>query len=321
MQPPNPHDALVKFVFGNPEHAAGELRHILRPQLAARIDWSTLLLCSGSFVDEALRGRHSDLLFTARCGDKQVLVYLLFEHQSTGDPLMAFRLLLYMVRIWEQHLRANPKATRLPAILPVVLHHSERGWTSPTSFEALIDLDEDTLPLVAENLPRFTLLLDDISAERDEALRGRAMTALARLALFCLRHAREPAELVDALGRWIDLVREVRAAPGGGEALARIWRYIFVVSNPAQPEDLVKRLVGVVGKGSKEDVMTVAEWLREEGSKESLRKTLLKLLRARFGEVPEGAVARIQAAGSAQLDAWLDRFVGAATVDDVLADA
>lgn len=68
--------------------------------------------------------------------------------------------------------------------------------------------------------------------------------------------------------------------------------------------------------------MTVADRLRSEGRnegrKEGLEEGLLKLLRARFGDVPEAAVARIQAASIAQLDAWLDRILTAATLDDVL---
>jgi hypothetical protein len=228
---------------------------------------------------------------------------------------------LFRSVFWEQHLRADTKARLLPPILPVVLHHSERGWTSPTTFHGVLDLDADTLALFAPHLPSFTFLLDDISAERDEALRMRAMTALGRLALFCFRHAREPRELLDALSRWLDLVGQVRGAPGGMEALARIWRYIFVVSNPAEPEDLVKRLIAVVGQGSKEEVMSVADWLRKEGSKDNGRRTLLKLLRARFGEVPQSAEARIQAAEEEQLDSWLDRILSAPTLDDVLAGA
>jgi hypothetical protein len=321
VQPPTLHDALVKAVFSDPEHAAGELRHILPPALSARIDWSTLSLRSGSFVDEALRGRHTDILFSARCGPDMLLVYLLFEHQSTDEPLMAFRLLRYMVRIWEDHLRKTPSATRLPAIIPLVLHHSDRGWASSTAFEALIDLDDDTRLLIAAYLPRLQFLLDDISDQGDEALHERAMTALARLALFCLRHAREPRELVQQLARWLDLVREVRGAPGGRAALERIWRYIFVATNPDDPKALVDRLIAVVGKESEEEVMTVADWLRSEGRKEGLeegqRQSLLKLLRARFGDVPEATVARIQAAGAAQLGAWFDRALTAAALDEV----
>jgi predicted transposase YdaD len=316
VEPNNPHDSLVRSVFSDPKNAAGELRHILGADLSARFTWSTLAVSSGSFVDEALRGRHSDILFNVRCGTKDVLIYLLFEHKSTSERLTAFQVLIYLVRIWEHHLRLHPEAKRLPAILPLVLHHSEKGWTSPTSFHELLDLDDDTLPVFAQYLPSFRFLLDDISKERDEALRSRAMTALARLALFCLRHAREPLELVDALGRWLDLVREVHRAPGGREALARIWRYIFVVSNPAEPEDLVKRLVGVVGKES-EEAMTVADWLELKGA----RSMLLRQLRTRFGEVPDDAMARVEAADRAQLDTWADRLFTALTLDDVLAQA
>ncbi len=327
-----PHDSLVKAVFSNPEHAAGELRRLLPPALAARVDWSSLRLCSGSFVDDMLRGRHTDLLFSATCaGSGSVLFYLLFEHQSTDDPLMAFRLLRYMVRIWDEHLRDHPHAAKLPAILPLVLHHSPEGWTSPTELHALFDLDGDTLPLVAPHLPGFRFLLDDISAETDEALRARAMTALGRLALFCLRHAREPSRFVEEISRWLGLFAEVRAAPGGREALHLIWRYILTTSNPRDPEVLVKQLCGVVGRVEESEIMTIADWLEDRGRQaglkaglqagrdEGLRTALLKQLRARFGALPEAVLARIQAAEAAQLDQWFDRALAATALDEVLA--
>ena len=74
------------------------------------------------------------------------------------------------------------------------------------------------------------------------------------------------------------------------DPLAR-WRYIFIVANPAEPVDLVKQLVGVVGKESEETVMNVAEWLEQKGRLEGIRTTLLTLLRLRFGDVPERTVA------------------------------
>ena len=77
--------------------------------------------------------------------------------------------------------------------------------------------------------------------------RARAITALARLSLWCLRHAREPWELVDRLGAWADLVREIRRAPNGMAALVLIMRYIFATNEPDQPEALVQRLLAAVG--------------------------------------------------------------------------
>jgi predicted transposase/invertase (TIGR01784 family) len=324
MKPPTPHDALFRETFSDPAHAAGLLRHLLGKPLATRLDWTTLRLCAGSFVDRALRGRHSDLLFTARCGDKDVYLYLLLEHQSTDDPLMAYRLLVYLVRIWERHVREHRGVTSLPAILPLVVHHSKHGWTSPTSFAALYDLEPDALAAFAAHLPDFHFLLDDLRAAGDASLRTRAMTALGRFALFCLRHAPEPDAIVRGLARWLDLIREIRRAEGGPEALELIWRYVFVISAPADPEVLVERLLLVVGEEDKEEIVTAGETLiargLEKGRAEAHREILLEQLRARFGRLPSSAPDRVQAADTAQVKRWLLRVVTATTLAEVFAD-
>ncbi len=337
MQPPTPHDALVKAIFSDPAHAAGELRHLLDPAFAARVVWSTLRLVSGTYVDDTLRGRHTDLLFSAgylttdAAGETvEVLIYLLFEHQSTDDPLMPFRLLLYIVRIWEKLVRENPNRRRLPAILPIVLHHSERGWTSPTTLHDIIDLDAGAMGLVGKHLPQFQMMLDDLGAQSDDSLRARAISALGRLALFCLRHAREPQVLLDQLRRWLDLIREIQAAPGGPEALILIWRYIMVTSARATPEEVIAQLLDVVGVEHTEEIMTAGEQLiergrekglkdgLEKGKKEMLAESLRKLLHFRFGALSDATAARIHAADRAQLEAWFDRALAATSLGDVL---
>jgi predicted transposase/invertase (TIGR01784 family) len=324
---PNVHDAFFKEMLSRPEHAASLLQQILPASIAARIHFDSLAPCAGSYVDEALKERHSDLLFSVPLEGRPALVYLLFEHQSTVDALMSFRLLRYEVRIWERWLRDNPGARKLPVILPVVLHHSVDGWTGTVAFEDLLDVDQATLADVAPYVPHFQFLLEDISHETDEALRARAITALARLSLWCLRHAREPWELVDRLGAWLDLVREVRGAPHGVAALVRIMRYIFATNEPDQPEALVRRLLAAVGEEGKEEIMTAADQLiergREQGLKQGLeqgrREVLLDLLRERFGALPDAAAVRVTAAGMTELQAWSKRVLRASTLDDVFA--
>lgn len=95
----NPHDALFKAVFAQPEHARGELQEVLPAPVAGALDWTTLTHVPGSFVTPELAERHTDLLFSVQVrGGGDALVYLLFEHQSTPDPHMAFRLLRYLRR-------------------------------------------------------------------------------------------------------------------------------------------------------------------------------------------------------------------------------
>jgi len=356
VRPPgstSPHDALFRAAFSQVEHAAGILRTILPPAILARLDLSTLALQPGSFVSAELTSRHTDLLFTAKLSGRTAFVYVLLEHQSDLDPLMAFRLLVYMVRIWERYLADHPKARRLPAILPLVVHHSDKGWCLDTTFEALLDLDPPTLAALGEHMPRCRFVLDDISHDTDDALKSRPMTAFGRAAFWCLRHGREPAELLRRLAGLRDLIRELRAAPDRLAALATILRYIMVVSEPLPPEELHAMLMDVVGEDAEEEIVTVADQLREEGRLKGLvegerkgliegerkglvqgkreglveglvkgkRDTLLKLLAIRFGALPEAVTARVRVAGVAQLDRWAEGVLTAPALDALFRDA
>jgi predicted transposase/invertase (TIGR01784 family) len=322
---PTPHDALFKAVFSDPEHAAGALRAALPRALAARFDWSTLALVPGSFIDESLAGSYTDLLFSARLSGRPALLYLLYEHRSTPHPRMPFRALKYSVRIWDDWERKHP-AGKLPAIVSVVFHHGEGGWAAPVAFDEQLDLDERDLRAVGPHIPRFKLIVDDIGGQGDEALRLRAMSALGRLALLCFKYARDPDELMRRLGRWTDLVREVWRAPNGRAALAFVVRYIFEIGGERPVKKLRELAAKQIGKDAEEAVMSYAEQLRAEGRKEGIREgrrkaqrdVLLRLLRARFGDLPEPAAARIKAAKATELAGWLDRVLDATTLDDVL---
>jgi Putative transposase, YhgA-like len=312
------HDALVKAMFSRVEHAASLLGQILPPALVARIDFATLSQCAGSYVDEVLRERFSDLLFSVEIDGRTALLYILLEHQSSVDDNMSFRLLRYEVRIWERWQADHPGVAKMPVILPVVLHHSDTGWTGSTTFEAQLDADEALLATVGPHVPRFRFILEDISHETDEALHARAMTALVRLCLWCLRHAREPEVLVERLGAWMDLVREVRRAPDGIAAVVLIMRYILEVSAPDQPDRLVARLAAATGDEAKEEIVTAADQLREQGRQQGNRDMLLDLLQERFGMLPDAALTRVAAADVAQLREWNRRVLKAPTLDDVL---
>lgn len=327
----NPHDAFFKLVFSQPEHAAGELRAVLPPELAGRFDWSTLALCPGSFVDEAFAQSHTDLLFSAMLDGCPTLLYFLFEHLSTVQPLVPFRLLRYQVRIWDDWLTAHPKAKKLPPIVPMVLHHSPTGWRGPTRFEELLDADEPTLALLAPFLPHFRFLLDDVSKTTDEALRLRAMTALGKVALWCFRDVRKPGVLLRNLARVLDLLIEVRKAPNGQAAIRAVLRYIVATTRKLHPQE-IKDAVRSLSAPIEGTMETLADQLEEmfmekgiergrrEGIEHGRRDMLLRQLRKRFGELPESAVARVAAAQTATLDTWAERVLTATTLDEVLTE-
>jgi predicted transposase YdaD len=332
-----PHNALFKRVFGNPENAASELRLILPAEISALIDWPSLELCPGSFVDPQLAERHTDLLFTVRCAGRDARIYILFEHQSAPDRFMPFRLLRYIVRIWEAFLRDNPTAKHLPAIIPVVLHHSEHAggaWSGPTTLSGLIDLEPAELASFASLIPELRFVLDDISRTNDADLRRRSLTASA--ALFLLRDARSGKNLLAGLKRWARVLAKIAEAPSGLEALAALLEYALRVGEI--PRQDLEKFVRQLGPVTTEAFMTTAEMIakegeargeamgeargkaagRAEGKAEGKAELVLRQLTLRFGSLPEGVRARVRAATSEELDLLAERVLTAATVEEVL---
>ncbi|GAB4563791.1 MAG: hypothetical protein Tsb0020_13260 [Haliangiales bacterium] len=136
--PHDAHDSLVKAMFSRVDYAADELRIALPAALVARLDLAALRLCPGSFVSPDLRKQHTDLLYSAPLDGHQAFLYLLLEHQSTVDRIMPYRMLRYMIRIWDRYLSDHSDATRVPVIIPLVMHHSDTGWSGPTSLGGLV---------------------------------------------------------------------------------------------------------------------------------------------------------------------------------------
>jgi predicted transposase/invertase (TIGR01784 family) len=331
---PNPHDSMFKAVFGQPEHARGALRAIVPAALAEALDWSTLALQPGSFVDAAFSHQHTDLLFAAawRAGG-EALVYLLFEHQSAPptEGRMAERLLAYQTRIWGRWRTQHPKARTLPMILPIVMYHGAMPWPEPRSFDALLDVPSALRPAVEPYLVRFTYLLHDLSEISDDELRDGAMTALVKLVAMCFKHTRTQtrAEFLQILGRWMDVAREVMRAPHGLEALAQVMRYILEVNEHVEPEDLQRLLERELGPEAKDAIMTAGQRLIEQGRQQGIQQgiqqgaqgMLLRLLRQRFGDaVSPQVVQRVATASLEQIEVWAERVLSAATLAEVIAD-
>jgi predicted transposase/invertase (TIGR01784 family) len=332
---PNPHDALFRAVFGQPEHARGVLRAVMPPVLADALEWSTLSLRPGSFVDPVLSSQHTDLLYSTNwCDGGEALVYFLFEHQSTppSGGMMAFRLLRYKVRIWDSWCADHPKAKTLPAIIPVVMYHGLTPWLQARTFHALFDVPAGLRPAVEPYLVGFTYVLNDLSEIPDDRLHDGAMTALAKLVAMCFKHARKNADFVRILGRWMDTMRDVAAAPNGLAALAQVMRYILHVNEHVEPEALQALLEREIGPEAKDAVMTAGERLinqgmeqgiqqgRQEG-RQAFQELVLHLLRQRFGdEVNAPIEQRIATAPIEKIELWSRRVLSAATLTELFSD-
>jgi hypothetical protein len=63
--------------------------------------------------------------------------------------------------------------------------------------------------------------------------------------------------------------------------------------------------------------MTAAEMLQAEGRAEGKAEVVLRLLRLKFGEVPEAVHQRVLSAASEELDLFADRVITVSSLDEV----
>ena len=221
-------------------------------------------------------------------------------------------MLRYVVRVWDHYLSEHPGATRLPAVIPLVVHHNKQPWAGPTQVLDLLDLDPDVTDAAREYLPRFAFILDDLARLDEQTLRARPVTAPVRVTLLLLKIAAGNPGLAEDLHHWTDDLRAVLDQPGGVEQFVALLRYIELVGEA--PTDELHHLVATLGPEAEEAYVTTAEMLRAEGR----AGALLQLLILKFGPLPQAVLDTVHAASTDQLETWTARVLTADTLDETL---
>lgn len=315
-----PHDSLFKKIFGKPEHAASQLCAVLPAPLTARLDLGRLAQVPGTFVDDSLRQRHTDVLFTAPLDGRDAFVYVLMEHQSKSDPLMAYRMLRYITKIWDRFLEENPQARRLPAVIPLVVYNGKSRWSAPLRLQDLIDPAPDAS---AEYLPRFSFLLDDLAVIDRSQLRDRDTTPTVRVTMVSMRDAPDNPLAHEVLWELFGEVRAMLRRPDGLEEFKALLAYIRDVGEA--PDSELGRVADALGPEAKEAYLTTADMLEARGElKGELKgeaKSILRILKNRDIPVDGHSRDRIASCTDVEtLDTWLDRSVTITEITQLFQD-
>jgi len=313
---PSPHDKLFRLALADNRAVFAELRAVLPTTLAERLEPDSLEQLPGSFLDESLRASSSDLLFSARLAGEPALVYFLFEHKSEVDRTALLQLLRYMLRIWEKH--GLSASSYLPPILPILVHHSNTGWTTSTRFESLFA--PEVLPLLGAHLPSFEVLLDDLSHKDDAELRARMLTAFATLAFFFLRDGRRGDLVVTNLPSWGDLLQQLFDGPGGQRALLQLLSYISSVVPDLAPEKVSESLERALPERTNIMSTLAEKWLEEgelKGKEKGRREVVKRQLCLKFGGLAKAVEEKLDQAKDAELDLFAERVLTATTLEQI----
>lgn len=181
-------------------------------------------------------------------------VYVLFEHKSHAEPLVAFQLLRYLVQIWQQSLREG--AGHLAPVIPVV-YHGSAAWQVGLDFGALFQGPE---PLRVY-WPEFQYHLCDLSAYSDAEIKGEVAL---RVGLLVLKHIFRD-DFEERLPDILTLLWELTEQATGLEYLETILRYVALGTDRVSEEGL-RRAVETVFAGQGGTAMrTLAEQWIEQG--------------------------------------------------------
>ncbi len=198
------HDKFIRDLMSRKEVVRDFLRNYLDKELVSLLDLSTLEIKKDTFVDQELGEHFSDILYQLKFRNGQdAKVYVLIEHKSYSDYLVAFQLLRYMVRIWELELKqqeierkkerkekkqqekkkkkdkkdkkqkkesVQQEKLTLTPILPIVFYHGTQEWKVPLGFH---DIFLDLPSLLAPYVPDFRYFLYDLTTVNDSSPRKR----------------------------------------------------------------------------------------------------------------------------------------------------
>jgi hypothetical protein len=310
------YDAGYKRLFSHPEMVADLLRGFIDEPWVAELDFSSLEQVRASFVSAAFRQRESDVIWRVRHRGQWLYVYLLLEFQTTVDPFMAVRLMVYVGLLYQTLIRSGelPAGRRLPPVLPIVLYNGEAPWGAPLD---VADLVVEVPGGLRAYCPRMRYLLLEERRYSESELSGMRNLAAA---LFRLENARVPADVkrvVKALAKWL--------AEGGQSELARTFtEWLRQILLPSWLPGV--QLPPFSGLEEVDTLLTerVKEWThqwreegRQEGRKEGEANVLIRQLERKFGPISEEVRRRIQSADSEQLLHWAERILWAERLEEV----
>ena len=233
-----PYDAAWKLLLSFPVLLHDLLAGFVPRAWTEHLDLSQSKDRSGSLVSNGLLQRHQDVVWEVPFRDRTGSVLVALECQSTVDPTMAVRMLVYTALHYQGRLRkrespddeapAGDPPEPLPSVLPIVLYHGKAQWTAKEDMAGVCAPPTESLAPYQPAQRYFLLDLDRYSAPLPEE--RNLFAILVRLVQS--RHLEEEAAVVDALVEWL----HEETAP---EGLARaLWAWMGYAHVPEWRDEM-----------------------------------------------------------------------------------
>lgn len=347
-------DRTIRDALADPRNLR-ELVAAVAPQLVDGLDFSRMRAIEREFRLEDWRGREADRLFEVpyREADTEipVVVCILVEHQSTADPVMPLRMLVYGVLYWERQWKdwqssPTPRdALRLNPMVPIVLHTGDRPWSTNRELSELM-AGPDVLKAFA---PHWPPLFWDVAEKTPQELLTETGIWLRSLAV--VRAERE--DLASFLAVFREILEDIERMTAGDEVRWHdLMRFVISWGLHRRPRDEADELKDVVAQSQREgthkrEVKAMSDTLQksyhdliaeaqakaeaaeaeaqkgieqgiEQGELRGRRAALKRVLERRFEDVPPDVFDRIDATEEIdRLQQLFDEALDAKSLEDL----
>ncbi|HGJ5880386.1 MAG TPA: Rpn family recombination-promoting nuclease/putative transposase [Arsenophonus nasoniae] len=255
---PTPHDAVFKQFLSEKETAKDFFDIWLPDEIKALCDLDSLKVESGSFVDSEMKNYQSDILYSVSTKKGSGYIYVLIEHQSTPDKLIAWRLMRYSMSAMHKHLEAGHK--QLPLVFPILFYCGEQ---TPHPYSThWLDCFEDRK--LAESIYTNPFKLADVTKLDDGEIMQHKRMALLELIQKHIRR-RDMTELLDSIVKLLSYNYYT------DNQVITMFNYLIQEGNAHKPMEFITEIAKQSEK-HEGALMTIAQQIEEIGIQKGLQR-------------------------------------------------
>ncbi|WP_026823688.1 Rpn family recombination-promoting nuclease/putative transposase [Arsenophonus nasoniae] len=259
---PTPHDAVFRQFLSEKATAKDFFDIWLPDEIKLLCDLDSLKVESGSFIDSEMKNYQSDILYSVSTIKGSGYIYVLIEHQSTPDKLMAWRLMRYSMAAMQKHLEQGNK--QLPLVFPILFYCGEQ---SPHPYSTnWLDCFHDRK--LAERIYTQPFRLADVTTLDDGQIMQHRRMALLELIQKHIRR-RDMTELMN------EIVTLLSYNYYTDNQVITLFNYLIQEGNTQKPMEFITEIAKQSEK-HEGALMTIAQALKQEGLQEGLQKGKLE---------------------------------------------
>ncbi|MCP4661247.1 MAG: helix-turn-helix domain-containing protein, partial [bacterium] len=311
---PRQHDSSYRLLFSHPKMVEDLIRGFFPEPWVDEIDFKTLEKMGEGYVSDRLDARWEDVVWKVRWRGQELHLCLLIEFQSTIDPYMAVRWMVYEALFYEDQIRQlkakDPSASEvlvpraevvlpgeplpryhtLPPVIPIMIYNGKPVWWPRADIR---DLVGPAPPGMEAFIPRLRYFALDQGRVPEGRLRDLGQNFVA--ALIRLEKSETPEELAAVLGPLDESLApypELRRAFAAWLRAALVRKGIFGIKVPEEVDNL-----GELRAMLTENMLEWGETQKQQGEAE----VVLRLTERRFGPLDAATRRRIETAESDEI--------------------